>query len=291
MKKSAILASAIALAVSGSAIAASHASASGVTVYGKSRAVVQINDTDSGMSAGSTRFGFKGSEDIGNGMTVSYKLEMGYAHVTGSAPTGRSGFVAINGGFGSVAFGKTSNPRYALVEGYFGPYMSGAGGKNADSAVGGSSTKSAITYTNKFGDIKFMGQVTSEKGNADDAVTNGTSFGISVPVGPVTLGVAVEADIGAVDQEYTGFSVKYADGPLTAGVAIIDKNAIESVVLQATFTTGANKFLVTAVTSDDKAEGVVVGFHHKLSKRTTVLVEINGGDYADHTGIGINHNF
>lgn len=281
MNKSAILASAVALVMSGSAIAAGHGSSA--TVYGKSRAVIKILDNDTGMDAGSTRFGFKGSEDLGGGMAAIYQLEMGYKHVDGGAPAARNGFVGVKGDFGKVTLGKVTPPRYALAEGYFDWSMS------AKVAAGGSKTAEAIVYDNKFGDARFMAMLTSE--NGDDDVVNGTSFGISLPVGPVTLIATVESDVGADGQEQTDLGVVYNAGALSAGAAIIDNGGDEDLlVLQASYKAGATKFIAQIADIDDFS-GQTFGIHHSLSKRTTVLLELNGGDYDDHTGIGINHNF
>jgi len=56
---------------------------------------------------GSSFIGFKGSEDMSNGITASYLYEMGVnAQTTASTYTNRQAFVGLSGGFGAVRIGK-----------------------------------------------------------------------------------------------------------------------------------------------------------------------------------------
>lgn len=101
------------------------AMAADVTVYGIvdlglkfSRVDTDVAGTDaenklemaSGGQSGS-RFGIKGSEDLGNGMTVGFSLENGFSADDGSLGNsgrlfGREALVYLNGSFGEVAFGR-----------------------------------------------------------------------------------------------------------------------------------------------------------------------------------------
>lgn len=63
---------------------------------------------ESGMASGS-RFGFKGSEDLGNGLTVGFILEDGIKSDTGvddDVLFNRESSLFLQGGFGKVAFGR-----------------------------------------------------------------------------------------------------------------------------------------------------------------------------------------
>lgn len=64
----------------------------------------------SGQNAGS-RFGLRGSEDLGNGMTVSFKLENGFDADSGKLGQdgrlfGREASLTLSGAFGQVSFGR-----------------------------------------------------------------------------------------------------------------------------------------------------------------------------------------
>ena len=68
-----------------------------------------------------TRFGFKGSEDIGGGLHVNFQLEQAFSGQTGAAtdPTkafNRLAFVGLSGGFGEVRFGLQNSPQYDVLQ-------------------------------------------------------------------------------------------------------------------------------------------------------------------------------
>lgn len=121
----------IALAVAGLMSAPAFAQ-SNVTVYGlvdfgyvhtgdsavdgrKSR-----NAIDAGNSAGN-RLGFKGTEDLGNGLKASFVYETGVQgdYSTGTGLWGGSGnrqaYVALSSSFGTVALGRQYAPQYTLA--------------------------------------------------------------------------------------------------------------------------------------------------------------------------------
>jgi len=113
------------------ALAATGAFAqSTVTLYGKIDAHIQSatqttggTDTAAGNvglqvnSAGlsGSRFGFKGTEDLGGGMSAMFQLENGFNVDAGSAAQGgllfgRQAYVGLAGGFGSLTLGRQYSP-------------------------------------------------------------------------------------------------------------------------------------------------------------------------------------
>jgi predicted porin len=69
----------------------------------------------------STRYGFKGTEDIGGGLHVNFQLEQAFSGQTGAAtdPTkafNRLAFVGMSGGFGEVRFGLQNTPQYDVLQ-------------------------------------------------------------------------------------------------------------------------------------------------------------------------------
>ena len=115
MKKS-ILALAVLGAVSGAASAQSS-----VTVYGlvdvalvreSGAATGASTKITSGVGAGS-RLGFKGSEDLGGGLSALFLLENGFQADTGAMGQGgllfgRQAYVGLQGGFGTVTIGPST---------------------------------------------------------------------------------------------------------------------------------------------------------------------------------------
>ncbi|KAI5913262.1 porin [Thauera sp. 2A1] len=119
----------IALAVAGLVSVPAFAQ-SNVTIYGVvdmgykyqgdnvASNVKNRNAIDSGISGGS-RIGFKGTEDLGNGLKAGFVLEQGIAVDTGSSPSSgtwaRQSFVSLSGGFGAVALGRQYTPQHKIM--------------------------------------------------------------------------------------------------------------------------------------------------------------------------------
>ncbi|MDD2918925.1 porin [Rhodoferax sp.] len=114
MKKS-LIALAV-LAASGASFAQSN-----VTLYGLADIWVGsvktetagVSTTQTLMESGgvnSSRWGMKGSEDLGGGLKANFKLEQGFKLDTGAASAGqafsRESYVGFSGGFGEVKLGK-----------------------------------------------------------------------------------------------------------------------------------------------------------------------------------------
>jgi predicted porin len=127
----------IALAIAGIAAAPAFAQ-SNVTIYGRvdygyesrsnSDGMAHVNGTKgefaSGIQAGS-RLGFKGSEDLGNGMKVIFEVEQGLQSDS-SAATGagvfstlnRHSYVGLTGNWGTVVGGRLDGVRYGIFNTY-----------------------------------------------------------------------------------------------------------------------------------------------------------------------------
>ncbi len=74
---------------------------------------------DSGIDAGN-RLGFKGTEDLGNGLKAVFLLEQGFATDTGFSGQsgrlyGRQAYVGLSGGFGTAVGGRLYTPYYTFM--------------------------------------------------------------------------------------------------------------------------------------------------------------------------------
>jgi predicted porin len=95
-----------------------------VTVYGIVDEFVQYVDTGKGYTAAmgssgqwASRFGFKGTEDIGGGTAVNFVLENGFVPTTGAlASSGsmfnRQAWVGLSGNWGQVRAGRQNSPLF-----------------------------------------------------------------------------------------------------------------------------------------------------------------------------------
>jgi predicted porin len=82
----------------------------------------------------SSRFGFRGTEDLGNGLKALFNLEAGAAIDTGAADSalfGRRAVVGLEGGFGTLTLGREYSPIAAIAgatdafgQGFYGSNLS-----------------------------------------------------------------------------------------------------------------------------------------------------------------------
>ncbi len=84
------------------------------TVYGKAHFI--IANTDDGtqdvwsVDSIDSRFGVKGSEDLGDGLKAVYKFEFGVEPDAGSTLKNRNQYVGLAGGFGTLLLGRHDTP-------------------------------------------------------------------------------------------------------------------------------------------------------------------------------------
>ncbi|MFW2455863.1 porin [Methyloversatilis discipulorum] len=129
-----LLAAAIAAALAPAAV---MAEASNVTIYGRvdygfmsrggdNNGATQrgrdgrLNDFEDGI-LGTNRFGFKGSEDLGNGLKAIYEFEFGFSGDSGTSfgsTTNRHSWVGLTGAFGTALGGRVDGARYSFVGKY-----------------------------------------------------------------------------------------------------------------------------------------------------------------------------
>ncbi|OOZ23494.1 hypothetical protein BOW35_02090 [Solemya velum gill symbiont] len=115
MKKS-IIAAAVAAAV------AAPAANAGVTIYGKVHVSIDHYDYDDCCNSSldfsewrvksrASRIGFKGTEDLGNGLSLTWKAETTYDFADGSAwDPGRNAYIGLAGDWGTFLYGMHDTP-------------------------------------------------------------------------------------------------------------------------------------------------------------------------------------
>lgn len=143
-------------------------------------AVVSTKDDSlvmkSGMNAGS-RFGLRGSEDLGNGMTVSFKLENGFDADSGKLGQdgrlfGREASLTLSGAFGQVSFGRMGGVASAAGT-YDYVYAIGDAFDGFDNDIGGlvqsGRYDNMITYqTPEFAGMKVLAQYSFKNDTKDE---------------------------------------------------------------------------------------------------------------------------
>ncbi len=211
-----LIATAFALVFSGHA--AAQSSASNVVLYGlvdmgygysKVDGSSAVNALDSGTQSGS-RWGLRGSEDLGNGLKANFQLESGFSGDTGQSGQsgrlfGRASWAGLSGSFGEVRLGRQGTLGYSWF-GAVSPF--GTDFKNA-------------SINNTFG-----------YGNVADRVDNGAFYftpsfgGFKAAIGYSFNSSGQETDVN--DTPVVSLGAQYKNGPFLAVVTYEQRNVADS---------------------------------------------------------------
>ncbi len=212
------IALAVAALASGAAFAQSNVQVYGVADFGLAvngsavdgTSIAQKTRFDSGIASGS-RLGFKGTEDLGNGLKALFNFEMGLNLDDGTSAQGRTfgrqSFVGLTGNFGTVIGGRIYTPHYTLMA-QLDPFGLGTGGK----------TNNLFAAS---GSLRALGA-----GSYDPIRVNNTlayvspSFnGLNVTVAYGTNSIA-DQETGTKNNSGRLFAIAptYTNGPLTVGL-------------------------------------------------------------------------
>jgi len=234
----------LAVALAGACAGAAHAQ-SALQVYGTVDAGV-VKRTDQSLSIGkrsANTLGFKGTEELGNGLKALFQVEIRYESDTGSNELGNNGTqrplfqgqsrVGLQGGFGTLRIGRGLTPFHETI-GAFEPFhaIPTAGGFYTDLAVAGYSSQALdpVGYSNNrwsnavwynsplVNGLQLNTAIATKENNGGAAVIGrGTASAPQYPLG---------AQASANPFSITG---TYNNGP-AAFMAGYERNAIESKV-------------------------------------------------------------
>lgn len=167
---------------------------------------------ESGMGSGS-RFGFKGTEDLGNGLTVGFILEDGIKSDTGvddDVLFNRESSLFLQGGFGKVAFGRigsfnggvSSWAKYGVMS-VFGTSWSDYSAQAGTWAMGAGMWNNMIAYeTPSFAGFKVFAQ-----------------YGMGNQVAKKDKSLTGDENESTSDRYYA-IGASYANGPLNLYFAV-----------------------------------------------------------------------
>lgn len=202
------------LALAAMAAASASFAQSSVTLYGVLDASLESVKGDktvtrvSSDNLSTSRFGLKGSEDIGGGLKANFNLESGLKADTGTADStrfwNRAAWVGLAGGFGDVRLGRI------------------------DSAIGdiAGNVLSAQTYDDLV-IVNSRAGASSKYRRIDNAITYflptlvpGLTASLQYSTG---AGTPVAGEVaGSSEGKTYGLNVKYAAGPLSAGIGYLN---------------------------------------------------------------------
>jgi predicted porin len=323
------------LATTAALFAATAASAqSDVTLYGRVNTTVENQkvgeSSTTGLFNNSSRFGFRGVEDLGGGLKVGFGLESGFSSDTGVAASpffARRSEVDLSGNFGRLRLGRWIAESYFATADYVSLHNHDTG-SSADAlyAYVSRDTNKVAYRTPVWNDFTLEGSVGLHEQSSGTPTTPGNPVSngrnsYDVAANYKLGGLALGAGYTRLDQ-VNQFALRalYAVGPfLLGGYVQRDENAYfanggkrDSVRLSGAYLLGASEFHINVGhagnydnVADSAATQYTLGYNYNLSKRTKVygyLTRVNnhaaasyqsgvaGADFRS-VAVGVRHNF
>lgn len=205
----------------------------------------------SGIQSGS-RWGLKGKEDLGGGMSASFQLESGFDASNGFSAQGgrlfgRQSWLGLNGNFGSVKLGRQYTPLFIVLD-TIDPFDMGITGDG--SGIGavfrthGVRTDNTVNYSMpKFGGLS--GEVAYTFGE----VTGSTSTGRQIGAGLTYEGGPLTLVFGHHNQNLVTGSTPAGNSKTTAIGGMYDLKAVK---LHAAYAINKDKSQAGATTTDSR---------------------------------------
>jgi len=288
------------------------AAQSNVTIYGVADAAISLEDTgapgaksqtriNSGNQS-SSRFGFRGTEDLGNGLKALFNIEGGYAIDSGigdSALFGRRSVVGLQGDFGTVTIGREYSPIAAvgaatdiLGQGFYGSNLSAFGTNRLTRRLSNSVNYKSTALSG------FTGSAAYSAGEAANGLPSNNLKGVALEFanGPVYIGggyQVVTRLAAGDDKEYViGAGYKVGDLEFKGNYMVGDQtgpnNKFEQVNVGASMALGQGKAFVNLqqnkTANGAKGNAFTLAYSYTLSKRTNLYAS-----YAslDNNNLGV----
>ncbi|MBO9677214.1 porin [Paenacidovorax monticola] len=314
------------LAVLGSTTAMAQSS---VTLYGRVNTTVErqkVGDVSTtGLFNNSSRFGFKGVEDLGGGLKAGFQLESGFSSDTGASAStffGRQSEVNLSGNFGMLRLGNFFPESYFATADYVSMHNHDTGSSSdalyqdpvwfggTNKALG---TGNKVAYrTPSFGGLTVEGAVILK-----ETVTggkNGLDLAANYNAGPLALGAGYSKIGGDNQFALRGF---YSLGQFLVG-GYYQRNDEDArgtrnnFRLAGAYLLGASEFHVNvgranawSKISNSAATQYTLAYNYNLSKRTKLYgyyTRVNNGTSAAYNvstpgqdfsslAVGVRHNF
>jgi predicted porin len=268
-----------------------------VTIYGVMDAAIAVEDSDApgedrrtvinSGNQSSSRIGFRGTEDLGNGLKALFNIEAGVALDTGAADSalfGRRAVVGLQGAFGTLTVGREYSPIAAVAaasdilgQGMYGSNLSAFGTNRL--------TRRLANSVNYKSDAMSGFTVNAAYSAGERSVEpSGDLMGVSLEYknGGLYLGGGyhvLERLATGDDKEYA-FGAGYSFGAfeIKGNYMVADQtganNEYKNTNLGAAYTTGPNKFFLNfqqqKLESGAKGNTVSLAYTYSLSKRTNI---------------------
>lgn len=315
MKKSLIALASLAVVTAASA-------QSSVTLYGIADVVIH---KDSGVSTKMTsggvstsRWGIKGSEDLGGGLNANFNFEQGIDLTDGSLKGSgfdRQAWVGLSGGFGELKLGKTGSAYddvAYITNPVFDSVLAPTNIWFSYNIYNWNPNKGVYYATPDFGG--FSAAVSSSFKDAAEDNLRSSALNVKYEGGPLFVGLAYQQDkVDSGSVKYTLLQATYDFGvaKLLAGMA---KSKLDALGVTADITdlsigadvplsdalTLSTGFASTKLDGGPRGSSFAVAANYALSKRTSVYTGFrkdnsNAVDFYDGVksrfGVGMKHEF
>ena len=264
------------------------------------------------MNNGTSRWGVRGTEDLGGGLKAGFNFEQGLSlndgslSKSGAGEFGRAAWMNLSGGFGELRLGRTLNPSFYAAAAW---ELTGAANYSVvvsqfGGVLGGIRNSSQIAYTtpNMGGFSATVGYVL--KGNSADEKAK-VDLNAIYANGPLSVALGYNKVQDAEKNVHVG--ARYNFGVFTLAGGIIDPAGdAKGFTIGGSVPLGPVNLVVdVARDTEFKDTDLLVEVKYPMSKRTTAYAAVlrdgkkkNGalgaataGKDVNGLGLGIRHNF
>lgn len=290
---------------------------SSVTLYGVADASLsKVTDKSAALSSagtmnnGTSRWGVRGTEDLGGGLKAGFNFEQGLSlndgtlAKSGGGEFGRAAWMNLSGGFGEVRLGRTLNPSFYAAAAW---ELTGAANYSVvvsqfGAVLGGIRNSSQIAYTspNMGGFSATVGYVL--KGNSADEKAK-VDLNAIYANGPLAVALGYNKVQDAEKNVHVGARYNFGMFTLAGGYMDPAGDAKGFSIGGAVKAGPVDLVLDIARDTEAKDTDLLVEVKYPLSKRTFSYVALlrdgkkkagalgAAGDDVTGLGIGIRHNF
>lgn len=267
---------------------------------------------DSGSSQGNstTKFGLKGTTDVGSGIKANFKLESSGIQSDGSlngAMFGRQAWAGLSGSFGEVRLGRQDSVAFQTMIGFDanGAANAASGWYNAGiSPIGPGRQNGSLQYlSNDFSGFKFQLGFQPE-GNApdttglDDGKAN-YQVGLTYTAGPLVIAATADSKHTESGEDFAAIAASYDFGAAKLAVFATDAGdnakgsgfGISAPI--GGYTVGLN---YGANSKSTKAKGTEVFINREVLKNTIVYLDLgqlkaDGAEKQNAYALGVIYTF
>jgi len=290
---------------------------SSVTLYGVADASLsKVTDKSAALSSagvmnnGTSRWGVRGTEDLGGGLKAGFNFEQGLSlndgtlAKSGAGEFGRAAWMNLSGGFGEVRLGRTLNPSFYAATAW---ELTGAANYSVvvsqfGAVLGGIRNSSQIAYTspNMGGFSATVGYVL--KGNSANEKAK-VDLNAIYANGPLAVALGYNKVQDAEKNVHVGARYNFGMFTLAGGYMDPAGDAKGFSIGGAVKAGPVDLVLDIARDTEAKDTDLLVEVKYPLSKRTFSYVALlrdgkkkagalgAAGDDVTGLGIGIRHNF